>query len=222
MQRFRAKLLPAGARRELVLKFRKGEIIYFQGDPCDSWFEVIAGVVRTCHFHLDGHRQLTGFFYQGDAFGVECGVRDSAAEAVTNIALVRRFAADDVQGASGQSHALERALDSANQFIFLLGRRHANDRVAAFLLIAAKRLAAGASIPLPMSRSDIADHLGLTIHTVSRTISGFAKRGLIELQGPQMIRLIDLAGLRAIAGEEVGAAIDRLRTAAPRPSFADR
>jgi CRP-like cAMP-binding protein len=198
------------------LKFRKGEIVYFQGDPGDSWFEVISGIVRTCHFHINGNRQLTGFFYKGDAFGVEGGPRESAAEAVTGIVLSRRPIANGERLPPGQSRALERALDSANQCIFLLGRRHASERVAAFLLIAAKRLAATGSLSLPMSRGDVADHLGLTIHTVSRTISGFARSGLIALEGPQMLRLIDLEGLRAIAGEDVGAAIDDMRLITPR------
>src|SRR3546814_9280365 len=87
-------------------------------------------------------RQLTGFFYQGDVFGVEYGLRDSAAEAVTNAVLARRPASSDGPDAPGQNRALERALDSANQCIFLLGRRNASERVAAFLLIAAKRLSA--------------------------------------------------------------------------------
>ena len=201
-----------------ILKFRKGEIIFSQGDPGDCWFEVLSGTVRTCHFHMDGHRQLTGFFYQGDVFGVEYGARDAAAEAVTNTTLTRRPALNVEFDTFGQNNALERALDSANQCIFLLGRRNANERVAAFLLIAAKRLAAVDSIPLPMTRSDIADHLGLTIHTVSRTISGFVRRGLIELEGPQLCRLTDIEGLRAIAGDEIGAAIDKIAASRLRRS----
>lgn len=196
--------------QDTILKFRKGEIIFSQGDPSDCWFEVLSGTVRTCHFHLDGHRQLTGFFYRGDVFGVEYGARDAAAEAVTNTTLTRRPALNMEFESFGQSRALERALDNANQCIFLLGRRNASERVATFLLIAAKRLGAADSIPLPMTRSDIADHLGLTIHTVSRTISGFVRQGLIELEGPQLCRLTDIKGLRAIAGEEIGAAIDKI------------
>nr|WP_257018391.1 helix-turn-helix domain-containing protein [Sphingopyxis sp. JAI108] len=202
------------------MKFRKGEIIFSQGDPGDCWFEVISGTVRTCHFHVDGHRQLTGFFYQGDVFGVEYGSRDAAAEAVTNTILARRPAMNGEPDAQGQNRALERALDSANQCIFLLGRRNAAERVAAFLLIAAKRLSTLGSVPLPMTRGDIADHLGLTIHTVSRTISGFVRQGLIELDGPQSCRLLDLDGLRAIAGDEAGVAIDRMGAMRMRRPFA--
>ena len=220
MQGLSAEYECGGNPQDTILKFRKGEIIFSQGDPGDCWFEVVSGTVRTCHFHIDGHRQLTGFYYKGDVFGVERGPRDAAAEAVTNTILVRRPIANQEPGAMGKSRALERALNSANQCIFLLGRRNASERVAAFLLIAAKKTAAPDSIPLPMTRSDIADHLGLTIHTVSRTISGFVRQGLIELEGPQMCRLIDLEGLRAIAGEEVGAVIDNIRVLRPRRSFA--
>ncbi|HET6524856.1 helix-turn-helix domain-containing protein [Sphingopyxis sp.] len=219
MQGLSAEVHRGAIPQDTILKFRKGEIIFSQGDPGDCWFEVIAGTVRTCHFHVDGHRQLTGFFYQGDVFGVEYGARDAAAEAVTNTVLARRPASNGGPDAPGQNRALERALDSANQCIFLLGRRNANERVAAFLLIAAKRLSAIGSVPLPMTRGDIADHLGLTIHTVSRTISGFVRQGLIELDGPQSCRLLDPGGLRAIAGEEAGVAIDRMGAMRMRPPF---
>ena len=220
MQGLSAEVQRGGIPQDTILKFRKGEIIFSQGDPGDCWFEVISGTVRTCHFHVDGHRQLTGFFYQGDVFGVEYGSRDAAAEAVTNTILARRPAMNGEPDAQGQNRALERALDSANQCIFLLGRRNAAERVAAFLLIAAKRLSAIGSVPLPMTRGDIADHLGLTIHTVSRTISGFVRQGLIELDGPQSCRLLDLDGLRAIAGDEAGVAIDRMGAMRMRRPFA--
>ena len=220
MQGLSAEVHLGAIPQDAILKFRKGEIIFSQGDPGDCWFEVISGTVRTCHFHVDGHRQLTGFFYQGDVFGVEYGSRDAAAEAVTNTILARRPAMNGEPDAQGQNRALERALDSANQCIFLLGRRNAAERVAAFLLIAAKRLSTLGSVPLPMTRGDIADHLGLTIHTVSRTISGFVRQGLIELDGPQSCRLLDLDGLRAIAGDEAGVAIDRMGAMRMRRPFA--
>ena len=220
MQGLSAEVQRGGIPQDTILKFRKGEIIFSQGDPGDCWFEVISGTVRTCHFHVDGHRQLTGCFYQGDVFGVEYGSRDAAAEAVTNTILARRPAMNGEPDAQGQNRALERALDSANQCIFLLGRRNAAERVAAFLLIAAKRLSTLGSVPLPMTRGDIADHLGLTIHTVSRTISGFVRQGLIELDGPQSCRLLDLDGLRAIAGDEAGVAIDRMGAMRMRRPFA--
>jgi CRP/FNR family transcriptional regulator, nitrogen fixation regulation protein len=186
-----------------ILKFRKGEIVYAQGDPATDWFEVLTGTVRTCFLYSDGHRQLTGFFYPGDVFGIDCGHYASSAEAVTAVTLRRcgRGFGEDMQpGEAPYVHgALRSALDNAQACIFLLGRRTAADRMAAFLLATASRFSASKSFALPMSRSDIADHLGLTIHTVSRTLSEFCRRNLIHLDGPQSIRILDYPALKKLA-----------------------
>ena len=109
MQGLSAEVQRGTIPQDTILKFRKGEIIFSQGDPGDCWFEVVSGTVRTCHFHIDGHRQLTGFFYQGDVFGVEYGSRDAAAEAVTNTILTRHPVLNVEPDDFGQNRALERA-----------------------------------------------------------------------------------------------------------------
>ncbi len=190
-----------------ILKFRKGEIVYAQGDPATDWFEVMSGTVRTCFLYSDGHRQLTGFFYPGDVFGIDSGHYTSSAEAVTAVTLRRcgRGFGEDVQPSETPPvhGALRSALDNAQACIFLLGRRTAAERLAAFLLATAKRFSADKPFALPMSRSDIADHLGLTIHTVSRTLSEFVRRNLIRLDGPQSIMIENYAALKKLAdGDE--------------------
>ncbi len=190
-----------------ILKFRKGEIVYAQGDPATDWFEVLSGTVRTCYLYSDGHRQLTGFFYSGDVFGIETGHYASSAEAVTAVTLrrnpQRREHHDEAQKDPSVHVAYQSALNNAQACIFLLGRRTASERLAAFLLATAKRFIPNKAFALPMSRSDIADHLGLTIHTVSRTLSEFVRRKLIRLDGPQSIFIEDHAGLSSLArGEE--------------------
>jgi CRP/FNR family transcriptional regulator, nitrogen fixation regulation protein len=186
-----------------ILKFRKGEIVYAQGDPATDWFEVISGTVRTCLLYSDGHRQLTGFFYPGDVFGIDSGHYASSAEAVTAVTLRRcgRGFGEEAQPSDAPPvhGALRSALDSAHACIFLLGRRTAAERLAAFLLATAKRFPADKPFDLPMSRADIADHLGLTIHTVSRTLSEFVRRDLITLDGPQSVMIEDHSGLRKLA-----------------------
>lgn len=176
-----------------LVQFARGQSVYHQGDRAFQWFEVISGIVRTCRFMADGHRQLTGFFYAGDVFGVDSAFYSESAEAVTDVAL-RRSSSDAPQ-------ALEKALESARRSIFLFGHRTAANRVAAFLIVTADRSGIQAGVKLPMSRGDIADHLNLTLHTVSRTISDFARRGLIALHGRHNVRILDLDGLRVIAGE---------------------
>lgn len=186
-----------------ILKFRKGEIVYAQGDPASDWFEVMLGTVRTCYLYSDGHRQLTGFFYPGDVFGIDTGRYSSSAEAVTGVTLRRcgRGFGEDEQLTERPpvNDALQSALNNAQACIFLLGRRTAAQRMAAFLLATAKRFCAGKPFALPMSRSDIADHLGLTIHTVSRTLSEFVRRNLISLNGPQSVTINDYGGLKHLA-----------------------
>ena len=190
-----------------VLRFAKGTPIYCEGDPAKYWFEVVTGIVRTCRFHVDGHRQLTGFFYSGDVFGLDLEVHAEAAEAVTDTTLHRH--SRTLREADGETQpnpeaaefALRRALDSAQRCIFLLGRKTATERVAAFLIAVTRRLEDDEQIELPMSRSDIADHLGLTIHTISRTISDLVRRRIIALDGPQHVRIIDRERLLDLTGE---------------------
>lgn len=185
------------------VRYDKGEPIYSQGDPCHYWFEVVSGVVRTCHFHADGHRQLTGFFYCDDVFGLDLGDYPESAEAVTAVRLRRHARADASTPVEGHSQemALRRALQSAQECIFLLGHRTAAERVAAFLVAMKDRAPAGTRFAVPMSRADIADHLGLTIHTVSRTISDLGRRRLIAFDTPHEVKILEVEKLRELAGE---------------------
>jgi CRP-like cAMP-binding protein len=182
----------------------KGDVIYNESEPTRFWYEVVEGVVRTCRFHSDGHRQLTGFFYPGDVFGLDDGRHSEAAEAVTE-ATILRHQRQSANGGGGPEacpeNALRRALASARRSIFLFGRRTAEERVAAFLLMLAERTDSLGSCALPMSRTDIADHIGLTIHTVSRTICELARRRLVALEGAHAFRVLDPAGLRELAGD---------------------
>ena len=188
-----------------ALKFSKSSTIYHEGDPVKYWFEVVSGIVRTCRFLADGHRQLTGFFYTSDVFGVDGALYRESAEAVTDVTL-RRFSntATDGDGTNGvrvPDQILGKALESARQSIFLFGHRTAANRLAAFLIAVAERSGVSSGVELPMTRSDIADHLNLTLHTVSRTICDFARKGLIALDGPQNVRILDLELLRVAAAD---------------------
>ena len=131
------------------------------------------------------------------------------------------IASDQIPEASG---LLQSALNHAQSCISLLGRRTANERVAAFLLATAWRIGGSDSLNLPMTRADIADHLGLTIHTVSRTLSELARREIIGLNGPQSITIRNPHLLRLLAdGEGRGTSceqIDRIGALAMAPATA--
>ncbi|RJF93608.1 helix-turn-helix domain-containing protein [Sphingomonas cavernae] len=181
-----------------LFSYAKGEVLYRQDDRADCWFEVVSGIVRTCRLYPDGRRQLMGFFYPGDAFGVDHDFYKASGEAVTDKVLARRHLSRD---ALIDDAALHRALKSAEDCIFLLGHRTAAERLAAFLLAFGERTGAQVCITLPMSRCDIADYLGLTIETVSRTMSDFVRRGLVALDAPQRVRILDARQLSAVAGD---------------------
>jgi CRP/FNR family transcriptional regulator, nitrogen fixation regulation protein len=182
--------------RATAVQFSRGEIIFRQGDLANHWFEVISGVVRSCRFHVDGHRHLTGFFYPGDIIGAESGLYQATAEAITRTELLRNS-----HSAHHMDH-LNRALRSAQQCIYLFGHRSAMERLSAFILSIAQRSGRlSREVALPMSRADIADHLGLTIHTVSRTITELARRSIIITEGRRLLRIIDMSALARCAGE---------------------
>ncbi len=210
------------------LHLHRGDIIYHQGDPAHYWYEVVSGTVRSCRFLLDGRRQLTGFHFAGDVFGVDQGRCEATADAVcaTVLRRIARSGADKMPDPMSEPHYLHRAYRNAMQFIHLMGHRTAIERIAAFLLIIAQRPGEGESgadiIDLPMSRADIADHLGLTIHTVSRTISSLAQRRVIATRGRQQICLIDRAMLARLAGESDEARKTVSRAKSPSAKSATR
>lgn len=192
--------------RTITLRFRAGQLIFDEGQRANRWFEVVHGTVRTCRFHMDGNRHLTGFFFCGDVFGAAHGNYGTAAEAVTDVEL-RCFRVGDIT----QEHTprpqldeavsiLLRAMSTAQRYQFIIGRRTAAEKLAAFLLCLRQQANAGGTrITIPMSRGDIADFLGLTVHTVSRTFSELARRGLIEIDGRNSIVATDPTGLCCLA-----------------------
>jgi len=174
--------------------FGRDQVIYGEGDPADLVYKVISGGVRTFRVLADGRRQISDFYLPGDVFGVELDAeRRSGAESIceTMLLVARRSAVaeDPAQGQRLWRHALRELRRSQDQAL-TLGRRSASERVASFLLDLAQRLGRGDEFELPMSRQDMADYLGLTIETVSRTVTQMQGGGLIGLTGCRHVRLM--------------------------------
>jgi CRP-like cAMP-binding protein len=190
-----------------TLRFVAGQLIFNEGQRACRWYEVVQGTVRTCRFHLDGQRHLTGFFFSGDVFGAEDGHYATAAEAVTDVVLrcyrVDNIARNDdpMPPKDDTVSILFRAMSSAQRYQFIMGCRTAAERLAAFLLCLQQKAGKNPELLLPMSRNDIADFLGLTIHTVSRTFTDLSRRGLIAVIGRHSVAIRDRPGLCALAGE---------------------
>ncbi|MBI3198657.1 MAG: helix-turn-helix domain-containing protein [Rhodospirillales bacterium] len=194
---------PSGVRRTLT----RGEEVFAEGEPSDFFYKVVSGTVRTYKLLNDGRRQIDEFHLGGDIFGLEPGEQHRfSAEAVDDATVVmfrrRRFAViaqDDPALGDQVMASLMHNLQRAHDHMLLLGRKSAQERIATFLLDISKRIAKGDSFDLPMQRSDIADHLGLTIETVSRTLTQFARDGLIKLAAAsRSVVLCDKTALRRL------------------------
>jgi CRP/FNR family nitrogen fixation transcriptional regulator len=166
--------------------------IYGEGEPAEYLYKVISGAVRICKLLDDGRRQVTAFHLPGEIFGLELGEEHRfSAEAISEsiILIVKRSA---VLALAGRDSDVARqlwsltadALQRVQDHMLVLGRMNAKERVANFLLQLAKRVSGGDELELPMSRQDIADYLGLTIETVSRTMTQLENDAAIGLRPP--------------------------------------
>jgi CRP/FNR family nitrogen fixation transcriptional regulator len=189
------------------MSFGANSEIYGEGEPADYLYKVVGGTVRTCRILADGRRQIGSFYLPGEVFGLESGEQHAfSAEAVANskVLLVKRSALVALAGRD-RTIANElwtttcRELRLAQDHILLLIKT-AKERVVAFLLEMAERAPTGGQIELPMSRQDIADYLGLTIETVSRTLTELARTAAIELPATRCVVLRNRAALAKLHG----------------------
>ncbi|CAN5584257.1 helix-turn-helix domain-containing protein [soil metagenome] len=180
-----------------MLRFKAGEEIHGQDEGADLLYRVVRGSVRTTRLLDDGRRQVGGFYFAGDFFGLEIGaVHRCSAEALESaeIMVVKR---STLKHQGEDSARLERMvwlatgleLERAQDHMMLLTRKHALERVTAFLFDIAAR-AGGVWVHLSMSRQDIADYLGLTIETVSRMVSQMQADGLLAFDGARRFRVV--------------------------------
>ncbi len=197
----------AALARHVTLE--SGATLFHEGDPATHVYSLTRGYLRLCKLLADGRRQITGFLVPGDFIGLafaDTYVYSAEALGPTRLCAFARTAFQDWLARTPhlEHELLGRArgeLAAAQEQMLLLGRKSARERVASFLLAFARRLGRepGETVPLPMTRTDIADYLGLTIETVSRTLSGLRREGLIELVGKNGYRIRHAAALEAVA-----------------------
>jgi CRP/FNR family transcriptional regulator len=195
-----------------TIQIDRGQTVVTAGDTNTQVFKVQDGVLRVVRILPDGRRHIAKFLNAGDFFGLsdatEC---DSNVEAITPCALTRyqRRDFDNLVNADAAAGAqllrlVFRQLDLNNRLLLSLGRKTASERLASFLLSFVPHNAANCrdvTIDLPMCRSDIADHLGLTIETVSRLITKFRQRRLINLVDCQTVKILSLEALEELAAD---------------------
>jgi CRP/FNR family nitrogen fixation transcriptional regulator len=169
--------------------FKRDQQIFAEGVVAEFSAQVVTGAVRMSTLLGDGRRQIDAFHLAGDFFGIESGREHRfSADAIVNTTIrIYRSSGLDWIPADGQFGgkavfaALVQSLESAQDHALLLGKKCAREKVSTFILNLAERLATGNTIELPMSRMDIADYLGLTIETVSRSLTQLQRDGIIDL-----------------------------------------
>lgn len=200
------------ARAAVPISIHAGQTFVYEGDPAENFFNLTGGTARLFKLLPDGRRQIIGFASTGCFLGL--AVRDAytfSAEAVDGVNLCR-FSRSAMRTLLDDFPNLERRLlmtasnelAAAQEQMLLLGRKTARERLASFLIMQSATgqhcLHHTTRVALPMTRGDIADYLGLTIETVSRTFTKLKADHLIELPSPHYVTISNYEALESIAG----------------------
>jgi CRP/FNR family transcriptional regulator len=201
--------------------YTAGQTILSDQEPVDFFANVISGTIKLTKTMPDGRQQIVGLLFAPDFLG----------RAFSKSNPYSAEAANDVEICSFSNAAFERLtneypdlqhklfertldeLDAAREWMLLLGRKTAEEKVASFLVMLAKRsMLTGckhseaqqtASFELPLTRSDMADYLGLTIETVSRQLTRLKAAKVIRIVNNRLIEVPGIEKLADIVGQGV-------------------
>ncbi|MGR9171063.1 helix-turn-helix domain-containing protein [Rhizobium sp. KDH_Rht_773_N] len=187
--------------RDRSIRLKADETIYSEGEHALAIYQVEAGAVRIYRLTTSGQRYILSFCGKGEWFGLETGnIRTDFAEAVCETSI-RPFRAN--QNATVPVDLLHIALMNlakAQHKQLVITEQSALKRVAAFVCEMAERHPEDAEFDMMMSRSDIADYLGLTVETVARCFTKLREKRILRLNGrlQRSVRLLDRNGLMAL------------------------
>jgi len=191
---------------------KKGELLYRQGEACNSLFIIRSGSIKNTTQNMAGITQVVGFYLMGDMVGFDgyfTGSYDSAAQALETVS-VNKFSLDVLDKnchiTPGMQKKIFRKMSGEinrnHELLFLLGRMNAEERLAAFLLNFSSRMKQHlwkeSEFNLTMARYEIANYLGLAVETTSRLFALFRERGLIDVD-KRHVKIIDMQGLKSVA-----------------------
>lgn len=224
MMELTSRRLASDIKSEHEVRYRPHQSLYLDGDPAHSVFRVTSGVVIVYRLLPDGRRQIYSFATQGDFLALDLGhTYRHYAEAITEVS-VEVYERTSFEQALQRDADFRRAIFSylteslleAQEQAVLLGCKSALERTASFLCFLYEKSPArapGAYIVIRMSRSDIADYLGLTFETVSRMLHRMKDLGVIDLPKPDRFKVLDWQALAKLAGKQ-----SAQRWVEPRPA----
>lgn len=199
------RLAAMGRNRSL----KRGDTLVWDGEDADIVANVREGMLQLTSATADGQEQILGLAFPGDFIGQpHGGVQEQRVVALSDVSVCV-FRRVDFAALLAEAPELAQALlvrtfgdlARARAWMQLVGRKSAEERVASLLWMFAERMqqAAGAPVPLPLSRQQIADVLGLTIETVSRRMRSFEREGLISLPTLRSFVVNEAGAFRALA-----------------------
>ena len=199
--------------------YEAGQPIVWSGDQMDFVASVVTGVASLSQTMEDGRTQMVGLLLPSDFVGRpgrEAAPYDVVAVSEITLCCFRRkpFETMMVRTPHIAQRLLEMTLDeldAAREWMLVLGRKTAREKIASLMAIIARREASldltdtqdGMIVELPLTREAMADYLGLTLETVSRQISALKKEGIIELQGKRTVVVPDFDRLQMESGDDV-------------------
>ncbi len=201
-------------------RFPKGATVVAEGEEASIVGNVVDGVLKMQKTQPDGRQQIVGLLVPTDIFGrVFTGTSEFAIEAATDVTLCcfdkRRFEALVLENPRLEHQVMLSILDeldAARDWITLLGAPTVAQKLASFLLMLCRRwpaIGCGLSpdrlhleLHVPISRGDLAQYLGTTVETISRTVQTLARAGLIEVVTSTQFIVMDLEGLIAASGHD--------------------
>jgi CRP/FNR family transcriptional regulator, nitrogen fixation regulation protein len=187
------------------IRYRRNSTIVCEGDPADYIFMVVDGIVRRCKTFQNGARAIVAFHAPGELFGWTDELKHTLSIEAATDALILFFKRSVLLTVGAHEQKIANFLLASTtgelrriQQHSLLINRSAKYRVASFLLDLSTRIDESSDVDLSMSHHDIADHLGLSIETLSRTITKLERAGLIERTSVRTIALKNRTALAQI------------------------
>lgn len=200
-----------GALAGVARTIAPGQNVSVEGAKRETVIGVVSGLIRCFRMTPDGRRHISRFVHAGGLIGVgmHSAYRNSA-EAVTPSKIIV-FRAKSIEAGANEDpvirnaviQALTEELNARDRTQLRLGRLSADERVADFLLELSDEADAGASSAIVMSRADMADHLGVTIETVSRALHRFQRQGMLRLTDARHFTILRGGALRGFATGDI-------------------
>lgn len=198
--------------------FAAGEMIVWAGDEMDFVASVVSGIATLTQTMEDGRRQMVGLLLASDFIGRPNRSRVSYDVTATTDVTLCCFRRKPFQKVIADTpHISQRLLemtldelDAAREWMLILGRKTAREKIASFLTILARRNAGSSArgpgvdmqFDLPLTREAMSEYLGLTLETVSRQISGLKRDGVIVLEGKRRVVVPDFDALLSETGDD--------------------